>query len=276
MRRERCFSRLVFFDLLMPMKDQGALTGIVVLVVVLLICFLNYVYFAYVSYRRLTNNRPWQWLRTKLGWGHDKKELARRLGMNQDELECLEPSYRERFIAKRRGGQRRLLVPDQTLMAVQRRILRRLLRRLRAHPAAIGFEIGKSVVHNAAPHVGRRVVIKLDLVDFFPSTRADRVEAYFRRVGWNAPAAALLTRLCTFDGALPQGAPTSPRLSNLINFAFDARLDRFVRRRKGIHTRYADDLTISFPRDYPRRVRGTVQYVRRLALTFGCDAKSQV
>src|SRR5262249_53263261 len=63
---------------------------------------------------------------------------------------------------------------------------------------------------------------------------------------------------------LPQGAPTSPRLSNLVNWLLDSRIDRFVRRRKGSYTRYADDITISFPKDYPRRVRGAIQRVRRL------------
>src|SRR5262249_33968570 len=155
-----------------------------------------------------------------------------------------------------------LLIPEARLKALQRTILHRLLRRLRAHPAAMGFERGQSIVHNAALHVGRKVVIKLDLVDFFPSTRAGRIERYFRRVGWNGEAAALLTRLCTHEGGLPQGAPTSPRLSNLVNWLLDSRIDRFVRRRKGSYTRYADDITISFPKDYPRRVRGAIQRVR--------------
>jgi retron-type reverse transcriptase len=152
---------------------------------------------------------------------------------------------------------------------MQRHILRRLLARLRAHPAATGFERGKSIVTNAAPHVGQQVVIKMDIVDFFPSIRSRRIDAYFRRVGWSAQAAALLTRLCTHEDGLPQGAPTSPRLSNLTHFRFDAWVADHVRRRKGVYTRYADDITISFPKDYPRRVRGTIQFVRRVAKQFG-------
>ncbi len=109
-------------------------------------------------------------------------------------------------------------------------------------------------------------------MNFFPSIRTERIEAYFRRIGWNAECAALLTKLCTYEGGLPQGAPTSPRLSNLVNFQFDSRLERFVvQRRKGAYTRYADDITISFPKDYPRRIRGTIQYVRRVARAFGYE-----
>jgi RNA-directed DNA polymerase len=220
------------------------------------------------AYRR-TNGRPLEWLRAKLGWGRGPLELARILGMDLQELKNLVPSYKESYIAKKRRGRRRLLIPDPVLKKVQRRLLRRLLRRLRAHPAAMGFEAGKSIVHNARAHVGQAVLIKMDVVDFFPSIKATTVEAYFRRVGWNAEVASLLTRLCTHENCLPQGAPTSPRLSNLVNFAFDARLARFVQGRQGAYTRYADDITISFPKDYPSRVRGTIQYVRRLAKHFG-------
>jgi hypothetical protein len=225
----------------------------------------------WVSYRvvRATNARPLEWLRVRLGRGKDLTTLAARLGVSVQELQGVELFYRESLIPKKRGGQRRLLIPDQPLKAMQRRVLRRLLRRLRAHPAAHGFEQGKSIVTNALPHVGQCVVIKMDLVDFFPSTTAQRLDAYFRRVGWNAQAAALLVRLVTHAGVLPQGAPTSPRLSNLVNFNLDARIARFVAKRKGAYTRYADDITISFPKDHPRKVRGTIQKVKRIVRDFG-------
>src|SRR5262245_11549050 len=128
-------------------------------------------------------------------------ELLRRLGGSLDLLNPhLDTTYRETFIAKKRGGQRRLLVPNDKLKALQRRILHKLLRRLRAHPAAKGFERKQSIVDNAMPHVGRRVVVKMDIVDFFPSCKAETVTAYFRRLGWDEAAAGLLTRLCTHEG----------------------------------------------------------------------------
>jgi len=196
-------------------------------------------------------------------------ELARRLDVTARELDLFETRYRQVSIAKRRGGQRRLDIPHASLKILQRRILRRLLTKLRSHHAATGFQPSMSIAHNAAAHIGMAVVIKMDLVDFFPSTSAERVEAYFQRIGWTADAAALLTRLATHDGGLPQGAPTSPRLSNLVNFVMDAQIEHWVVYRKGVYTRYADDITISFPKDYSKRIRGTIQHVRRVAKSHG-------
>jgi hypothetical protein len=113
----------------------------------------------------------------------------------------------------------------------------------------MGFERGRSIVTNAAVHVGSAVVVRMDVRDFFGSTTARRLGRYFRRIGWNAAAAKLLTRLCTHDDALPQGAPTSPRLSNLVNLDLDARLFALAGSRRARYTRYADDITFSFPEE---------------------------
>jgi retron-type reverse transcriptase len=241
----------------------------------LVVVALIYISWAHGEYRRVTNGRPWQWLRARFGWGKPLAELARRLGITIEELQAVEASYKETYISKKRGGTRRLLVPDGRLKSMQRRILKRLLNRLRPHPAATGFEKGISIVHNALPHVGKRVVIKMDIIDFFPSTSAARLEAYFRRIGWNAESAALLTRLCTHEGGLPQGAPTSPRLANLVNWLLDSRIERWVKGRKGTYTRYADDITISFPKDYPRKVRGVIQKVRWVARGLGYEVHTR-
>ena len=112
-------------------------------------------------------------------------------------------------------------------------------------------------------------MIRLDIIDFFPSTDANRIDAYFRRIGWNAEAAALLTKLTTYESGLPQGAPTSPRLSNVVNYRLDVLLTKAAARRKGMYTRYADDLTFSFPKDRPKHMRGIVQKTRRVLKLFG-------
>jgi retron-type reverse transcriptase len=75
--------------------------------------------------------------------------------------------------------------------------------------------------------------------------------------------------LTTDENGLPQGAPTSPRLSNLVNYILDVRLTRLARRWKGQYTRYADDITFSFPKDYPRHVRGVIQKTRRILKGLG-------
>jgi hypothetical protein len=224
--------------------------------------------------RVVTNDRPRHWLRVRFGRGRGVEELARRLGVAAEELRGFEPEYTSATIPKRGGpyrspGRRTLRVPSRETKALQRRILKRLLRKLRVHAAATGFERGRSIVDNALPHAHQCVVIKLDLVDFFQSTSAARVQSYFQRIGWDAEAAALLTRLCTDAGGLPQGAPTSPALANRVNFGFDARLERIAKSRKGVYTRYADDITFSFPKDYPKKMRGIVQLVCRAARRRG-------
>src|SRR5262245_5018401 len=217
-------------------------------------------------------------------------ELARRLGKSEEELRKIEPEYREFTIPKRSGGTRRILAPQPPLRATQRLILRRLLSRLRSHPAAHGFERGRSIVTNALPHVGRAVVLRFDIRDFFPSTSADRVRAYFFALGWDAEAADLLTRLCSYEGGLPQGAPTSPRLSNLVNYRLDARLaslaaslPRYRNPRTGgsvavsgelgsvNYTRYADDLTFSFSTDAPAAIKRILWFVRQIVTEEGYE-----
>jgi hypothetical protein len=223
----------------------------------------------YTACRRATNRNPGHWLRVRRGKGLGIPELARRLGMTVEELDVVDVTYHTRWIEKRGGGSRRLDVPGPELKRVQKRILRMLIAKLNTHSAVTGFEPGCSIVDNATPHVSQAVVINIDVRDFFTETHAGRLQAYFQRVGWNREAAVLLTRLTTHDGGLPQGAPTSPRLSNLVNYGLDARIDSFARTRRATYTRYADDITISFPRDYPKKVRGMVQAVRRQLKAHG-------
>jgi hypothetical protein len=145
------------------------------------------------------------------GKGLGVEELARRLGMSPDDLRKVQPAYTEFTVPKRAGGSRRICAPDRALKTVQRRILRRLLSRLRAHPAAMGFERGRSIVTNALPHAGKAVVLRMDLKDFFDATSERRVRAYFGRIGWNREAADLLTRLCWRADEPPPEQPRQPQ-----------------------------------------------------------------
>ena len=196
-------------------------------------------------------------------------ELAKLLGLSSQQLVDFTPRYRAATIPKRSGGKRILHIPDGPTKALQRKLLRRVLAKLAAHPAATAFERGRSIVHNAAPHVGSAVIIKLDVVDFFPSTRKERLHDYFQRIGWAADAATVLTRLVTHEGGLPQGAPTSPRLSNLVNYGLDVRLAKLAWRRGAVYTRYADDITFSRARDAGVRSRGVVDSATRILNAHG-------
>jgi len=196
-------------------------------------------------------------------------DLATRIDLSIEELTQHQPRYSTARIPKRNGGTRTLQIPDPGTKRLQRRLLRRLFAGLKSHGAAIGFEIGRSIVDAARPHVGQAVVVRLDVVDFFSSTTSHRVLNYFRAIGWDEQAAQLLVRLTTYNGGLPQGAPTSPRLSNLVNGLLDAQLAGLARSRRGQYTRYADDLTMSFRRISGKRIRGVIQRAERILAGHG-------
>jgi hypothetical protein len=165
--------------------------------------------------------------------------------------------YIEFEIAKASGGTRRIWAPRHPLKKVQRVVLDRLLAPLPVHPACHGFVPGRSTVSNAAPHQGARLIIKTDLRDFFPSVHYRRVQGLFEHYGYNSVVARILAGLTThrpvlddgevaWPGVLPQGAPTSPALANLVCRRLDMRLDGLARKLGARYTRYADDLTFSF------------------------------
>ncbi len=189
------------------------------------------------------------------GGGAGLEELVGRLGISETELRAVSPQYQEFSIPKKSGGMRQISAPAPELKALQRRVLRCLLDKLKVHPAVTGFERGHSIVSNAAFHARKAVVVSMDIRDFFTSTRQKRVIKYFQAIGWNREVARLLTLICTHNGALPQGAPTSPRLSNAINYRMDARLAGLAAKYGAAYTRYADDLTFSFDEDVPASVR---------------------
>jgi RNA-directed DNA polymerase len=188
-----------------------------------------------------------EWIFGLFSKGLGVKEIARRVGLSEAELKSVDLSYHEFSIKKRSGKFRHIEAPNPALKKIQRRLLRRLFAKLATHPSATGFQPGISFVDNARRHQSQQVIIRMDLVDFFSNTRSESVTNYFRTIGWNKRASKLLTQLTTCKGSLPQGAPTSPRLSNLVNYVLDFDIARTVARfdPNAIYTRYADDITIS-------------------------------
>lgn len=178
--------------------------------------------------------------------GRTLDDLERWLGLERGTIHDVPREYSQFQVPKRSGGQRTISVPCPQLKHVQRTILRKLLTKLEVHPAATGFESGKSIVHNALPHCRQALVLKLDIVDFFPATRRDRLTRMFLRLGWTRSASLELSSLCTHQGGLPQGASTSPRLSNVVNVSMDRRISELAADLGAVYTRYADDLTFSF------------------------------
>ncbi len=206
---------------------------------------------------------------------NDVSDIARMLDVSREEWDdaLARSRYRLRCVHKSSGGVRLIEIPSEALRVLQRRALHRLLDRVPVHDAAHGFVRGRSVHTHAAAHVGRDIVIRLDLKDFFPSINGARVFLLFRSLRYNVRVANALTALCVAqqtrrslrDGLktlatttdinallprysvahLPQGAPTSPALANLCARSLDLRLDAWAKSFGARYTRYADDLVFS-------------------------------
>lgn len=197
------------------------------------------------------------------------EELADWLGVELSALEAIKPSYHEFTISKRSGGKRKISAPSKELKRIQRLINRRLLSHLQSHPNVTGFEKGHSIVTNANFHTNKAVVLRMDIKDFFANTEAGRIDRFFRRIGWDAKASKLLTKLCTHKGGLPQGAPTSPRLSNLVNYPIDARLSALAIKISASYTRYADDMTFSFEEDDRNHIASAIKVTKEVIAFYG-------
>lgn len=157
--------------------------------------------------------------------------------------------YRHFTIPKRDGSVRELVEPGLRLKQVQRAIVE-LLGSQQSHCASIGFKRGLSIADHAWTHAGGAVIVAADIKNFFGSTHRWRVAKWWRMQGYTDDEALLLTRLTTYHNCLPQGAPTSPILSNLINIDLDTALDQITRQSAGVYTRYADDLAFSWPNSH--------------------------
>jgi RNA-directed DNA polymerase len=165
--------------------------------------------------------------------------------------------------AKKDGTARELAEPSPSLKKAQQLILKKILKNALIHPVAVGFRRKKSIAHHAWAHAGASLIITADIEDFFPRTRKDRVEAWWRTQYEDEEAARILTLLTTYRGGLPQGAPTSPALSNAVNHALDEALAERARFSGGNYTRYADDMVFSWtygepPSDFEAGVRSAL------------------
>ena len=234
------------------------------------------------------------WLEVKAGeldWFADLKGLAyRKSGPKLGH-------YHYRVLAKGNGIIRLIEAPKLRLKELQRRILTGILDKIPAHPAAHGFVKGRSIKTFVAPHVGERVVLKMDLRDFFPSFRAARIQTFFRTLGYPESVADLLGGICTNATPrhvwkepafgvdpirvqetrilysrphLPQGAPTSPALANLCTYRVDCRLAGLAKSAGAEYTHYADDLAFSGSEALERRIERFSTHVAAILLVPLC------
>ena len=158
-----------------------------------------------------------------------------------------EQRYTPFEIPKRSGGMRLIHSPIGLVREAQTLLAPHLRDLYNAHPSAHGFIKERSVLSNAKLHTGQKQVFNIDLQDFFPSINFGRIRGLFMAPPFQlGPAAAtVFAQLCTHRNGLPQGAPTSPHLSNFIAADLDRRLTRLARENGCRYSRYADDITFS-------------------------------
>ncbi|QEN89919.1 RNA-directed DNA polymerase [Labrys sp. KNU-23] len=225
----------------------------------------------------------------------DAKALADGIGIPLSELRFLtysrkvsSVSHYQRFrIPKKTGGERLISAPMPRLKRAQYWVLDNILARVGLHEAAHGFVPQRSILTNARNHVGKDVVVNLDLKDFFPTLTYARVKGMFRSLGYAEKAAIPLALLCTeakvdevhLDGErhfvgdgrrlLPQGAPTSPTITNLICRYLDRRLDGLANELGFTYSRYADDLTFSGSGEAVRKIGTLLKAVQSIVTAEG-------
>lgn len=187
--------------------------------------------------------------------------MLRKLCMHQEVSKTC--NYRQFQIPKKTGGVRTIWAPLPKLKAIQKLIQTQIVEKMTIHGAAHGFVPGKSIYSNAQEHTNSRVVVGVDLENFFPTFTFRRIKGVFRSYGYPQGIATLFALLCTESPrrvmkvhdevyyvaagprVLPQGSPASPMLTNVACLRLDRRLSGYAQSNGWRYTRYADDLTFS-------------------------------
>lgn len=223
----------------------------------------------------------------------DASSLAKVLGLPVARLRWLAfhrdvdsgTHYHRWTVPKRDGTPRLISAPKPDLKRTQRWILQNVTERLPVHAAAHGFLAGRSIVSNARVHAGAHTIVKFDIRGFYPTITYRRVKGLLRHAGVPEQAAILMALLATESPreqqeirgktwhvatgprSLPQGAPTSPSLTNALCLRLDCRLTGLARVLGARYTRYADDLTFSFhtpPGEVRNRIGRLFRVVNRI------------
>jgi hypothetical protein len=205
--------------------------------------------------------------------------------LSEEEISNCDNSYREYQICKKTGGTRTIREPNEQLKQVQKKLQGFLDIYAPVNSCAHGFRKNRSVVTNALPHIGNQVVIKLDIEAFFDSVSYEQVLAVYKSAvrkhdyqnsyGWLRidgdlkKLIKMLSSLSWQPSGVPQGASTSPVIANSILEPFDQKVFGFIYSNDGSYTRYADDITISYPVDDPVLIRSTIKFVEEMLRDHG-------
>ena len=183
--------------------------------------------------------------------------------------------YRYYQISKKNCGKRNIAEPLPNLKEIQRWILDNILYRFEVSPYAKAYIRNKSIKDNVRFHRRQKKVLSLDIKDFYEHLTDWMVYQLFIEVGYSESVAMILTNLCCLEGSLPQGAPTSAALSNILMKDFDYKIGSFCRKHKIRFTRYADDMTFSGDFDESQVISFVKKNLKDLKLTIN-DTKTRV
>lgn len=220
----------------------------------------------------------------KIEYIHNLQHLIKLTSINKHYLYGLilrnNSEYDHYKIKKKSGGHRYISAPKDNLKQLQKWINLHILKYLKPHPCCYSYHRCSSIYNCALIHCSSKWLIKLDIENFFEMTSEIQVYEQFKLMGYSSIVAFSLTRICTYQpkhiskneskwvlfprsnkehsfsrknikfiGRLPQGAPTSPMLSNMVFFKLDQCIHKLIQKNGGLYTRYADDLFISFPKN---------------------------
>lgn len=196
----------------------------------------------------------------------NREHFALLVGQRKNDLDkilCLIEShfYSKVVIPKKSGGVRTLQVPAVSLREIQKWILDNILAKIPISSEAMGFCKARSIVTNANVHLGQECIVNIDLKDFFPTITQEQVYKVFYYYGYTVGVSYMLSKLCTFEERLPQGAPTSPYLSNIVCLKLDKRLSTMALRYNARYSRYADDITFSSDHDISTIVKAAIEII---------------
>jgi len=179
-------------------------------------------------------------------------DLASIFGLSYRELVPIiypkNSNYRCFEIPKRSGGNRTICAPKKRLKRIQSMLYKELVKYYQPRQSTHGFIAGRSIKSNALNHVNKKFILNVDLKDFFGSIHFGRVLRLFKSKPFhlNHEIATVLAQICCFENKLPQGAPTSPIITNMICKKLDHQLQDLAKKSASNYSRYADDITFSF------------------------------
>lgn len=158
----------------------------------------------------------------------------------------LESHYQKISIPKKNGTSRILHIPDYLLKEIQKNMLKYILNQYPISKYATAYHKNTNILKNALPHLQKKLVLKLDIKDFFHHITFNQVkEVVFPGTIYPPPVQHILTEFCCYQGSIPQGAPTSAAISNLIMKEFDETIGMWCENKNISYTRYCDDFTFS-------------------------------